>query len=179
MRASLYVFSCLPGTGKTTLSQRLARKVQAAHLQIDTMEQALRDLCGMVVEGEGYGLAYRVAADNLRLGVSVVADSCNPIELTRGEWEMLARDAQARCVNIEIIWSDALEHRRRIESRKSSVLGLVLPTWEDVVRREYHAWTRERIVIDTTRKTENESFEELLSKLNGLAGVVAGYFAGG
>jgi predicted kinase len=168
MKASLYVFSGLPGTGKTTLSQRLARRVKAAHLRIDTVEQALRDLCGFVVEGEGYGLAYRVAADSLRLGVSVVAYSCNPIELTRDEWEMLAHDTQARCVNIEIICSDVLEHRRRIETRRSSVAGLVLPTWEDVTRREYHAWTRERMVIDTAKKTESESFEELLSKLNDL-----------
>jgi hypothetical protein len=48
------------------------------------------------------------------------------------------------------------------------VAGLVLPTWEDVTRREYHAWTRERMVIDTAKKTESESFEELLSKLNDL-----------
>ena len=166
MQATLYVFSGLPGTGKTVLSQRLASKVKAVHLRIDTVEQALRDLCRVVVEGEGYRLAYRIAADNLRLGMSVVADSCNPIELTRNEWETLARDAQARCVNIEVTCSNRLEHRRRAETRTSSVPGLVLPTWEDVTRREYHAWTRERIVIDTAQRTENECFEELLSKLN-------------
>jgi predicted kinase len=169
MKASLYVFSGLPGTGKTILSQRLAGQVKAVHLRIDTVEQGLRDLCGIVVEAEGYLLAYRVAADNLRLGVSVVADSCNSIELTRDEWETLARDTQAQCVNIEVICSDPLEHRRRIESRSSNIAGLVLPKWEDVTCREYHPWTRERIVIDTARKTENECFAELLAKLNGLA----------
>jgi predicted kinase len=151
------------------LSQRLASQFKAVHLRIDTVEQALRDLCGIAVGGEGYRLAYRVAADNLRLGVSVVADSCNPIELTRGEWETLARDARARCINIEVTCSDALEHQQRVETRKSNVAGLVLPTWEEVMRREYHAWTRERIVIDTARKTEHECFDELLSKLHGLA----------
>jgi predicted kinase len=165
MKATLYVFSGLPGTGKTALSQRLAMQIEAAFLRIDTIEQGLRDLCGVVVEGEGYRLAYRVATDNLRLGVSVVADSCNPVELTRGEWETVARDAQVRCVNIEVICSDALEHRRRVESRKPSVPGLVLPTWEDVLGREYHAWTRERIVIDTAWRTENECFEQLLNSL--------------
>ena len=169
IKASLYVFSGLPGTGKTVLSQRLAKHIKAVHLRIDTVEQALRDLCEIVVEGEGYRLGYRIAADNLRLGLSVVADSCNPIELTRREWEMLARDTQARCVNIEVICSDGREHRQRIETRRSSIAGLVLPTWEDVIHREYHAWTRERIVIDTARTTENECFDELLSKLNGLA----------
>src|SRR6188474_787103 len=95
MKASLYVFSGLPGTGKTALSQQLANRFKAVYLRIDTVEQALRDLCGIAVEGEGYRLAYRVAADNLRLGVSVVADSCNPVELTRREWEMVAGDTRA------------------------------------------------------------------------------------
>ncbi len=169
MKATLYVFSGLPGTGKTVLSQRLAKRMKAAYLRIDTIEQGLRDLCGMVVEGEGYGLAYRVAADNLRLGVSVIADSCNPIELTRSEWETLARNTQARCVNIEVTCSDPLEHRRRVETRGATVAGLVPPTWEAVLCREYHPWTSERIVIDTTQRTEDESFEELVSKLNSLA----------
>jgi predicted kinase len=169
MNASLYVFSGLPGTGKTVHSQRLASHAKAVHLRIDTVEQALRDLCGIVVEGEGYRLAYRIAADNLALGLGVVADSCNPIELTRGEWETLARDARVPCINIEVVCSDVLEHRRRIETRRSNVAGLLLPTWEDVMRREFHAWTRERVVIDTARKREDECFEELLSKLNGLA----------
>ena len=165
MNASLYVFSGLPGTGKTVLSQRLANRVKAVHLRIDTVEQALRDLCGIVVEGAGYRLAFRVATDNLRLGVSVVADSCNPVELTRGEWETVADETQVRCVNIEVICSDALEHRQRVETRKSSVPGLVLPTWKAVLHREYHSWTRDRIIIDTARKTEHECFKELLNSL--------------
>lgn len=139
MQPSLYAFSGLPGVGKTTLSQLLAGRVNAAYLRIDTLEQALRDLCGTVVEGEGYGLAYRIAADNLRLGLSVVADSCNPIELTRDAWESLARDAQARCVNIEVICSDAQEHRRRIETRKPGIGGFVLPPWEACTASRVHA----------------------------------------
>ena len=82
----LFVFAGLPGSGKTTLAQHLAADLPAVHLRIDTIEQALRDLCEFDVQGEGYRLAYRVAADNLRLGLNVVADSCNTIELTRREW---------------------------------------------------------------------------------------------
>lgn len=99
--------------------------------------------------------------------MSVVADCCNPVEVTRQEWEMVAANAGAQCVNIEIVCSDVREHRSRVESRESTVTGLVLPTWEEVERREYHAWTKDRIVVDTAGKTEDECFNELLVKLVG------------
>jgi len=163
--ATLYIFSGLPGSGKTALSQSLARCVGAAYVRIDTIEQALRELCSVDVQGEGYRLAYRVAADILRLGVSVVADSCNPIELTRREWEQVAADAGARYVNIEVVCSDVQEHRKRIEGRKSTVPGLRLPTWQEVEGRNYDDWTVERIVLDTARTPEEECLEQLLARI--------------
>lgn len=161
---TLWIFAGLPGSGKSTLAARLAAHVGAAYLRIDTIEQALRDLCAVKVQGEGYALAYRVAADNLRLGVAVVADSCNPIELTRREWESVAREAGAAYVNVEVVCSDREEHRRRVETRASTVPGLILPTWQAVLAREYHPWTVERVVIDTAGRSEDESFEELLAR---------------
>lgn len=161
---TLCIFAGLPGSGKTTLAQLLAQRLRCTYLRIDTVEQALRDLCSCDVQGEGYRLAYRVAADNLRLGMSVVADSCNPIELTRREWERVAREAHARYVNIEIICTDTVEHRRRVESRDATVPGLQLPTWDQVENRAYDEWTVERIVIDTSGGIE-ACFAELLQKI--------------
>lgn len=162
---TLYIFAGLPGSGKTTLAQRLAQQLHCTYLRIDTVEQALRDLCSCDVQGEGYRLAYRVAADNLRLGVSVVADSCNPIELTRREWEQVAHEAHARHVNIELICSDTVEHRRRVESRDTTVPGLQLPTWDQVESRTYDEWTVERVVIDTSGGIE-DCFAELLQEIS-------------
>jgi predicted kinase len=162
---TLYIFSGLPGTGKSTLCQLLARHVGATYVRIDTFEQALRELCSIEVQGEGYQLAYRIAADNLRLGISVAADSCNPIELTRREWERVAGDTGARHVNIELVCSDLREHRRRVETRLSTVPGLRLPTWHDVADREYHRWTVDRVVVDTFGRSERECLDELLAKV--------------
>jgi len=167
-KSILYIFSGLPGSGKSTLAQLVARHFKAVYLRIDTIEQGLRELCSCDVQGEGYGLAYRIASDELRLGLSVVADSCNPIELTRREWEQAARDAQADYVNIEIICSDPSEHRARAETRVAEVSGLKLPTWSEIENREYHDWTVDRVIVDTAGRSKAECVSDLLSKLSNL-----------
>lgn len=167
-QATLYIFSGLPGSGKTTLSQTLAFRIGAAHLRIDTIEQALRELCSVEVQGEGYRLAYRVAGDILRSGVSVTADSCNPIELTRREWEQVARDAGVPYVNIEVVCSDPGEHRQRVETRTGTVPGLRLPTWQDVLNREYDGWSVSRIVLDTANRSPEDCVDMLMADLAAL-----------
>lgn len=164
-KPSLYIFAGLPGTGKSTLAQTLSRATGATYLRIDTIEQGLRELCGVNVIAEGYRLAYRIAEDNLTVGNSVIADSCNPLELTRQEWMRCASDAGAHGVNIEIVCTDDAEHQQRVETRRSEVPGLRLPTWDQVLNREYHSWSCERLVIDTAGKTIQSCAEELQARL--------------
>lgn len=164
-RPSLYVFAGLPGVGKTTLARLLAKRLAASYLRVDTIEKALLDLCSFAAEGEGYRLAYRVAADNLQLGTSVVADSCNTIGLTRREWRDVAADNNAGCCDIEIICSDTNEHRDRVANRNTTISGLRLPSWGEVQQREYEPWDTDRIVVDTAGITIEDSFDQLLALL--------------
>jgi len=163
--ATLYIFSGLPGTGKTTLAKELAKTVNAFYLRIDTIEQALRDVCDITVESEGYRLSYRLAAENLTLGVNVVADSCNPIELTRKAWRAVAINSGAEWVEFEVICTDKAEHKRRVEERVSDIAGLQAPDWPAVVNREYDQWSGERIRLDTAGATESESIGNLVQQL--------------
>ena len=161
----VYIFSGLPATGKTTIAKEFARTTQTTYLRIDTIEQGIRDLCHYRVQGEGYRLAYRIAGDNLALGKSVIADSCNPWKMTRNEWEAVALSHNALFINIEIICSDQEEHRLRIDTRKTDIKNLQLPTWQDVLTREYHPWEQEHIIIDTAHKSLRDSVVELENKI--------------
>jgi predicted kinase len=161
----LFIFGGLPGTGKTELSTDLARKLGAVYLRIDTIERVLREPGTPSIGPEGYAIAYEVAADNLRLGLSVVADSANPLAITRRAWRETAVCAGSSFCEIEVICSDKREHRQRVESRSATIPGFVLPTWQDVIGRHYERWSGEHIVIDTAGQTAAQSKAHLIQML--------------
>lgn len=157
----LFIFGGLPGAGKTELSIHLARKIGATYLRIDTIEQAMRNGGITTIGPKGYLVAYKIAGDNLRLGLPVVADSVNPLDVTRKAWRKVATQVGVAFCEIEVMCSDEAEHRRRVERRKTRSPGLKLPAWKDVVEREYHLWQSGHIVIDTAGQTPDESRKAL------------------
>ncbi|HLJ90616.1 MAG TPA: AAA family ATPase [Candidatus Angelobacter sp.] len=163
----LIIFGGLPGTGKTTLARTLASELGSVHLRIDSIEEAIRHGMPMTVslDKAGYRVAYAVAEDNLRIGRTVIADSVNPLSITRDAWLSVAHRAQVEAVEIEVICSDPVEHRRRVESRTSDIVGLKLPTWEEVILREYHPWQREHIVVDASNRSVEQSIRILRQAL--------------
>ena len=160
----LIALSGLPATGKTTIARELARELAAVYLRIDSIEQSIRD-AGRAVEGEGYSVAYAVAEDNLRLGRIVVADCVNPWPLTRNDWRAVADRSGVPVLDVEIVCSDAQELRRRVETCAADIPGHKLPTWQDVVERDYSAWDTQRTVIDTARLSVEQSVRAILAKL--------------
>jgi predicted kinase len=163
----LVIIGGLPGVGKTTIARELARELGAVHLRIDSIEQAIRDsgTVSQALNDTGYRVAYAVAEDNLRIGRTVIADSVNPLNLTRDAWIAVASRAQVGASEVEVRCSDPQRHRRRLETRSADISGLRLPTWEEVVSREYEPWNREHIVIDTTGRSQAESVAELREAL--------------
>jgi predicted kinase len=118
----LVVFGGLPGTGKTTIAREVARRQGALYLRIDTIEQSIR--AGNVAGGEigvaGYAVALALAQENLSVGQVVVADGVNPVPETRDAWRNIAAKRSTRLIEIEIVCSDAREHRRRVEARRAA-----------------------------------------------------------
>jgi predicted kinase len=166
----LIIFSGLSGTGKTTIARELARELAAVYVRIDSIEQAMRGV--EMVPTAGYEVAYAVAADNLKLGRTVVADSVNPLAVTRDAWREVATRDGSRVVEVEVVCSDADEHQRRVEGRTTDVPGLLLPNWADVMARDYHPWDRERLVIDTAHRTVAESVTAVHAAIASRAGEI-------
>ena len=174
--AALIVLGGLPGVGKTTIARELARALGGVHIRIDSIEQAIRTSCvgPVALDDAGYRVGYAVAEDNLRLGRHVVADSVNPIPMTRDAWLAVAGAAGVTAIEVEIVCSDRDEHRRRVEQRGADVSGLTPPSWQEVVARDYRPWNSAHFVVDTARLTFPESVAEILNHL-----VAAGVKASG
>ena len=153
--------------GKTAIATGLARDIKAVHIRIDSIEQALRNSNITISGPEGYVVAYAIAEDNLRLGHTVIADSVNPLEVTRAAWRDVARRTGEHCIEIEIVCSDQAEHRRRVESRVADIVGHQLPTWQQVCAREYEPWPAD-LVIDTAGQHIEASVSALRERLEGL-----------
>jgi len=96
----------------------------------------------------------------------MIADSANPLQLTRDAWIAVANSAHIGVIEIEVKCSDAREHRRRVEMRSADIPGFHLPTWEEVVSREYHPWNREHVVIDTAGQRVAQSVEMVREDLS-------------
>ncbi|GAA2488432.1 AAA family ATPase [Streptomyces longisporus] len=160
----LVVIGGLPATGKTTLARLLAAQTGAVHVRVDTIEQALvrSGLARHPVGPAGYVVGYALAEEHLRQGLSVIAESVNPLAVTRDAWRDAAVRAGVRWAEVEVVCSDPAEHRRRVTSRSVDVPGLPLPDWAEVTGTEYEPWDRERIVVDTAGATAEESLAALV-----------------
>ena len=153
---ALVVVGGLPGTGKSTIAEHLARAIGAAHLSKDIFEAALWR-SGITRESGAGWAAYEqlgaVAEAQLRLGLPVVLDSVTPNERIRSAWRDVALRTGARFIAIECVCPDEALHRSRLGGRTRNIAGWPEVTWEQVVdiRSRYEPWTGDRLVVDATR----------------------------
>lgn len=154
------IFAGLPGTGKTTIAKALAKTLSAVYLRIDSLEQALVN-SGVIamseLAGGGYAAAAGIALDNLRNGLTVVTDCVNPWPATRQLWLDASAQTGVDSLCVEVVCSDILEHRRRVEQRSADLPDQRLPTWEEIMERGYIPWDEADVRVDSASLDPGEA----------------------
>ena len=163
---TLIVLAFLHGTGKTALERALSARVRAVHLRIDTLEQAVRTANPLHEVGvAGYAAAQALAEDNLRLGLTVVADCVNPVPASRADWAAVAQRTHARHLLVQVVCSNLAEHRRRIETRGADIPGYMLPTWERVLSAQFEPIDAPDLVLDTSTLDPESTAQRVIDAL--------------
>lgn len=149
MMSKLIILAGLPGTGKTTLARKLSVQLNYFYLRVDAIEAPFTKAnsdAGKI--GEGYEALTNLAFENLILGHNIIIDTVNSLHISRNMFNQLAERAKAEVLQFELKIKDTSIHKSRVENRKSDVEGLRVPSWEDVLKREYEEW-------DTTSDGKN------------------------
>jgi predicted kinase len=151
--------SGLPGVGKSTLAEALARRIGSCVVSVDPIEDAILR-AGIPQSFETGVAAYlvgaTVAAAQLRLGLTVIADAANYLEVGRDIWRRAAAEAGVGTRAIEVLCSDEDVHRSRLVARERGLTAYPEPTWDDVVRRrgESEPWAEPHLVVDSVQQVE-------------------------
>lgn len=168
----LILFSGIPGTGKSTLSEEIARTLHIPVFSLDWILGAML-LSQLRVQQEGFyvttaeALLTMLIQRQLMLGQSAILDTPANTVAQRKRWQDLAQSYNAAFCGIETICSDMELHRRRVEGRKRGI-----PGWHDTVswnhvermRSDREAWTDdegEHLKIDAVHPL-NENVQTIL-----------------
>ncbi len=100
-----------------------------------------------------YKVGATVAAHQLSLGMSVVADAANYLEVGRQIWWAAAEQAGVAARAIDVVCSDEDAHRARLAGRRRDLGPFPEPTWETIVQRrtETEPWTRDHLILDSVQ----------------------------
>jgi predicted kinase len=174
----LIVFTGLPGTGKSTIAEAVARELTIPVFAKDWLEAALIR-CelqpakgGPELGSAGYQLLTTLAARQLRLGQSVILDSVASTLSIRAEWRALAQTYQAEWRVIACICSNEAVHRDRLGMRQRGIPGGHELDWSEVerVKAYYAPWNEERLILDAVNPLE-ENIAATLAYLRGYTGL--------
>lgn len=69
-----------------------------------------------------------------------------------------------------MVCCDARVHQQRVQTRTCDIDGLKLPTWDEVVNRDYEPWDREHLVLDTATSSLDDLLQQAEAYVRAKAG---------
>jgi predicted kinase len=159
----LVIFSGLPGTGKTTLADSLARKLHWPLLKIDDVIGPAPENPGIEFWDSKVDVLLDLVNTQLGLGLDVIVDSVF-MNMDRQHAKRLAQKYLARFLPIYVFVSDDTVWKERVTKRFNEMNDQGIASWERIQhQREHFAEWRPNtaLFIDSLNLVE-QNFERVL-----------------
>ncbi|WP_206477488.1 AAA family ATPase [Microbacterium sp. KRD172] len=152
---TVVVVTGLPGTGKSTLAEGIAKAARAPAFSVDWLLGAIAPsgvLSGAarpVVRGVYEGLLSSLLTRQLMLGQSAVLDTIASDDIIEA-WSSITYQYDGRLVTVEGVCSDETVHRSRVEGRRRNIPGWHEIDWSHVefMKKEIEPLTVPRFTVD-------------------------------
>ncbi len=141
MQPALIIFSGLPGTGKSTLANRLARELHSPLLRIDDVAGPLPKITDSAFWDSKIALLLDLAEAQLELGLSVLLDSVF-MGSDRLHAQELARSHTALFRPVYCFVSDEAVWQQRVTERFEALQNGAVATWQRILeqRKYFQPW---------------------------------------
>jgi predicted kinase len=162
-RQTLVIFSGLPGVGKSTLADKLARQLRWPLLKID-------DVIGQVPENPGIefwdskvDILLDLVNTQLQLGLDVIVDSVF-MNMDRQHAQGLARRYQVRFLPVYVFISDEKVWEERVTKRFNEMNDADVATWERIQHQREHfaKWEEDTAIFIDSLHPMEENFARVL-----------------
>lgn len=137
MQAALVIFSGLPGTGKSTLADRLARKLRWPLLRIDDVIGDVPEDADIAFWDSKVSILLDLVNTQLEMGLNVIVDSVF-MNMDRQHAQELARKYQARFFPIYVFMSNDEIWEQRVTERYNEMNNKDVATWERIQHQREH-----------------------------------------
>ena len=160
---TLVIFSGLPGTGKSTLANRLARELHWPLLRIDDVVNNIPENPGVEFWDSQVEVLLTLTEAQLEIGLSVVVDSVF-MNTDRQHAQALAQKYQAHFRPIYTHLSDEKIWEQRLTARYIELNNLAVSTWEQVQRQRGHFrnWERDMALFVDAMDSAEKNYEAVL-----------------
>ena len=158
----------VPGAGKSTLAEGLARELRAAAFSMDWQLGALTPFRVVTNENQtplAEMMVVGALARQLQLGLDVVLDVTGHEVEARERYRRVTESLGARFIGVECVCSDADVHRSRVEGRDRGIPGWrpSVP-WEHVLRMQglWETWPEADLVMDSAKQDAETALKQVL-----------------